>query len=223
MNKWLLTASLLFLSVAGFSQVSIGAQLGAVNSNPSYKYNVTTQKFETEGKWSWQAGLMADIPLGEGGFRFMPELKYVNKGFNTNINTTIPILNQQVPLVVTGGTNLSYLELPVNFAYAADLGSGKLIIGAGPYVGYGLGIKDDVKAVVNGQEVTIREVEYGTDIKRFDYGANAMLGYLLNGGLMLKANYSLGLADISNQGDGTEYKNRYFGISVVYFFKRAGE
>jgi hypothetical protein len=34
--------------------------------------------------------------------------------------------------------NLSYLELPLNFVYKGLLGTGYVMVGFGPYVGYGI-------------------------------------------------------------------------------------
>ncbi len=55
-----------------------------------------------------------------------------------------------------------------------------------------------------------------------DFGANFMAGYIMNNGLMLKVNYSLGLANLSNVSD-SDWKNRYFGVTLGYFFLRGGE
>jgi hypothetical protein len=225
MNKWLLTASLLILSVAGFSQVSIGSQLSGVLSNPSIKStDLFDQSIDAKSRFGWKAGFVFDIPFGEGGWRFMPELNWVNKGFNVDLNTTY--LTQ--PVTVKGNSNIGYIEVPLNIAYAVEMGDNNLIIGAGPYFAYGVAGKNDFEGSVGSQVVVSNneKVDFGSSagqVKPFDYGANISAGYLLNGGMMLSANYSFGLANISNEGNGSSYKNSYFGLSLVYFFKRAGE
>jgi hypothetical protein len=222
--KKLLVTLFVLATYAGYSQVSIGLQGGGVLSNPSIK---STQLFDvdlnTKSRSNWQAGLVFDIPLGENGWRFMPELNYNNKGYD--IDMTIEELGQSFQ--VEGNSNISYLELPFNMVYAVDMGDNKLLIGAGPYLAYGINGKDNIKLKVNGTEID-REtgsVEFGTTpgtVQRFDYGLNGSVGYLLNGGLLLKANYSFGLGNVSNEGNESSYKNRYFGLSLAYFFKRAG-
>lgn len=214
---------LLVMGFAASAQVSLGVQGGGVLSNASGDQSSFNVDAKPQSKFSWQAGLMADLPLGEGGFRFMPELKYVNKGFKAN--STVNILGQTTS--ITGSSNLGYLELPINFAYALDLGGMKLVLGAGPYVAYGIGGKNKFEAKVNGSVVQSIDdkVNFGSaedELKPFDYGANAMAGLLMGNGLMIKANYSLGLANISNVSNST-FKNNYLGLSLVYFFKRAGE
>jgi hypothetical protein len=225
MNKFFLTVFLLSLSVAGFSQLSIGAQAGGVLSSPSIKStDLFDQSIDAKSRFSWKAGFVFDIPFGEDGWRFMPELNYVNKGFDLDMNTSF--LGQAV--VINGNSNIGYLEVPLNVAYAVEMGDNNLVIGAGPYVAFGLTGKNNFEGSVGGQVVTSdkESIDFGSDpgqIKPFDYGANLSVGYLLSGGLMFKANYNLGLANISNEGNGSSYKNNYLGLSIVYFFKRAGQ
>jgi Outer membrane protein beta-barrel domain len=225
MNKWLLTATLLFLSVAGFSQVSIGSQLSGVISNPSIKStDLFDQSIDAKSMFGWKAGFVFDVPFGEDGWRFMPEINWVNKGFKVDLNTTY--LTQ--PVSVKGNSNIGYIELPLNIAYAVEMGDNNLIIGAGPYLAYGVAGKNDFEGSVGSQVVVSNneKIDFGSDpgqVKPFDYGANLTVGYLLHAGMMLRANYNLGLANISNEGNGSSYKNSYFGFSLIYFFKRAGE
>ncbi len=222
-TKLLFLSLLVFIGFHTKAQVSLGVQGGAVLSNASGDQSSFNVDAKPQSKFGWQAGLMADLPLGEGGFRFMPELKYTNKGFKAN--TTVNVLGQVTS--ITGSSNLGYIELPVNFAYSLDLGGMKLVLGAGPYVGYGIGGKNKFEAKVNGTIVQSidEKVKFGSaedELKPFDYGANALAGLLMENGLMIKANYSLGLANISNVS-GSTFKNNYLGLSLVYFFKRAGE
>lgn len=222
-TKWLFLSLLMITTYTANAQLSLGVQGGAVLSNAGGDQSSFSVDADPQSKFSWQAGLMADIPFGEGGLRFIPELKYVNKGFKAN--TTIDFLGQTTS--VTGSSNLGYLELPLNLGYALDLGGGQLILGAGPYLAYGIGGKNKFEAKVNGTLVQSvdEKVNFGSgedELKPFDYGANVMAGYLMSNGLMIKANYGLGLANISNVSNSS-FKNSYLGLSLVYFFKRAGE
>lgn len=217
---------LLFLSlllIAGYTtsaQVSLGVQGGVVLSNASGDQSEFTLDSKPQSKLSWQAGLMADVPFGEGGFRLLPELKFVNKGFKASED--IAGLGS-----VSGNVGLSYIELPVNLGYALDLGGAKLLVGAGPYLGFGIGgkAKYDVTIVGGGTQSVEEDVEFGSgedQLKAFDYGANFMAGVLFGNGFMVKANYSLGLANLSNAPESS-FKNNYLGFSLVYFLKKAGE
>lgn len=217
---------LLFLSlllIAGYTtsaQVSLGVQGGVVLSNASADQSDFTFESKPKSRFSWQAGLMADVPFGEGGFRLLPELKFVSKGFKASED--VAGLGS-----VTGNVGLSYIELPVNLGYALDLGGAQLVLGAGPYLGFGLSgkAKYDVTIAGAGSQSVEEDIEFGSgedQLKAFDYGANMMAGILFENGFMVKANYSLGLANLSNIPQSS-FKNNYLGFSLVYFFKRAGE
>ncbi|MGB4771199.1 MAG: porin family protein [Chitinophagaceae bacterium] len=222
-TKWLFLSLLLIAGYTTSAQVSLGVQGGVVRSNISGDQSELTFDTKPQSKFSWQAGLIADIPLGESGFRFIPELKYVNKGFKAN--TTVDFLGQTT--TIDGSSSIGYIELPINFGYALDLGGAQLVLGAGPYLGYGIGGKNKFEAKVNGTVVQSvdEKVQFGSaedEIKPFDYGANFLAGILFGNGLMVKANYGLGLANLSNVPNSTA-KNNYLGLSLVYFVKRAGE
>jgi len=222
-SRQLLIAVFLFLSHTGFSQVSVGLQGGGVLSRPSIESSdIFDVGFETNSRMNWQAGLVLDVPLGEGGWRFMPELNYANKGYK--VDFTGEIFGE--PYSIEGKSNIAFLELPFNMVYAADLGGSKLLLGAGPYGGYALSGKNDFRMRVGSSQMDSEtsDVRFGNEegtLKRFDYGLNAMVGFLVNEGLLLKANYSYGLADLSNDNSGS-YKNRYFGFTLAFFLKRAG-
>ena len=215
---------LLMISGVSFGQISLGGQAGAVFSKPSTTTYTLIQGFDVElkNRIGFSAGLLADIPFGESGFRLMPELSFVNKGLITDANVTF--LGQQ--LQVNAKANISYIEIPLNAAYAFSLGNNKLLVGAGPYAGIGVGGKTVIRSTANGTtEEEEEKVKFGSEpdqTKRMDFGANFMAGFILNNGLMFKVNYSLGLTNLSNEPD-TEYKNRYFGVSVAYFFLKSGE
>lgn len=219
--KGFLSVAMFFAAVPAFSQVSIGIQGGATWANPSIKAP-TGLTYESNSRTSFQAGLMFDVPLGDGGLRIMPELKYADKmhGFSTNV--TLP---GQGNFTYAGKSNISYLELPVHLAYAFG-GDTKIIIGAGPYVAYGLSGKNEYTISTSAGTVTSakEDIQFGSgasEIKRMDLGASGMAGILLQNGFMVKVNYGLGLTNLySANTNGASYKQKYLGASVVYFFKR---
>jgi Outer membrane protein beta-barrel domain len=222
--KLIFPVALLLIASSSFAQISLGGQAGAVFSKPSTDLatGIPGLNFDIKSRTSFSAGLIADIPLGEGGFRFMPELYYVDKGFKAN--ASIDLLGQQIS--AESKTNISYIDLPINFAYAIDLGNNRLMVGAGPYAGFGLSGKTIATTTANGVSQEEEEkVEFGNgegQFDRVDIGANFMAAYILNSGLMLKVNYSLGFLNLSNETD-TKYKNGYFGVSLGYFFLQGGK
>lgn len=217
----ILTAALFIIAMPTFAQISMGAQGGATFSNPSIK-PPTGLSYESSSKTSFQAGLMFDIPLGEGGLRLMPELKYANKVHGVSATVSIPV---QGLLNYKGTSNISYIEVPINLAYAFG-SSTKFIVGAGPYVAYGLSGKNDYSITSGNTTVgsVNEDIKFGsgsTEVSRLDYGAHAIAGVLFQNGFLLKVNYGLGLSNLySSNTNGASYKQKYLGASLVYFFKR---
>ena len=223
-----LSLCLLSGSMTATAQLSIGVQAGAVFSRPNSSYEIDATlpiTVEATGMTRYSAGLVADMPIGEGGFRLMPELNYVSKAGrgSTQIGISLPTGPAQIGIDIT--STINYLELPFNVAYSAPVGDHFFVIGAGPYVAMGLNGKtvakfsDDIG--ISDQEEPIVFGSVGNEVKRWDYGANLMAGFIHRSGLMLKGNYSLGMQNLSNDGN-PEFKNRYFGLSIVYFFLKAG-
>lgn len=164
-------------------------------------------------------------------------------GFNVGVNAEIPVATdfyfQPGLLFTTKGAkddrydatlNLSYLELPLNFLYKPTLGTGKLILGLGPYVAFGVG----GKLKVGGQSENVEfksKVDYNSTsdkptFKRFDAGANFLFGYELSSRISAQFNAQLGLINIypkienipSGFSDESKAKNTGFGISLGYRF-----
>ncbi len=148
------------------------------------------------------------------------------------------------PTVTTASTATAfYLELPVNVIYKPELGTGNLLLGAGPYIAYGVGgnftrttkvwneieevgsfittTKEELKMqfVNDRADANARKILYG---KPFDYGANLLAGYELKNGLSAQLNAQLGLANLTPLDDGKKQdgslKNVGFGISLGYRF-----
>lgn len=162
-------------------------------------------------------------------------------GFHIGANAEIPVAPdfyvQPVLLFSTKGTkfdqpgddklNLSYIELPVNFLYKPVLGAGKLLVGLGPYLAYGIGGK--VKS--EGDDIDVKfksKVKVGDDpdkayFKPFDAGANFLVGYEFSNKFSAQLNAQLGLVDIAPKYDGipsndARSANTGFGVSVGYRF-----
>jgi hypothetical protein len=133
-----------------------------------------------------------------------------------------------------GNANIavSYIELPVNFIFKPVLGNGRLLLGFGPYIAYGIG---------GTAESTVAGVDFEQDIKfennvsasqfldddfylrPFDAGANLLAGYEFGFGISFQLNAQLGLLKINPDYDGnlegdTSFKNTGFGISIGYRF-----
>ncbi len=127
--------------------------------------------------------------------------------------------------------NVGYIELPINFLYKPTLGKGKMMLGFGPYIAYGINgkVKYNIGNIVGEDNIEFTS-EYTSLLptepkyfKKFDYGANLFFGYELGGGLSAQLNTQLGLTQVNS--DNTTYpnnklslKNTGFGISLGYMF-----
>jgi hypothetical protein len=152
----------------------------------------------------FSAGIFADAPVG-GNFSIQPGLYYTGKGGKVEFEGEASKLK------------LAYLQLPVNVVYNVPVSAGKLFIGAGPYAAYGLSAKGDDDSGVS------EKLKFGSDassdIKRTDFGATGLIGFNFTNGLLLKANYDLGISNIlPGDTEGLKMKNRVFGISVGFTF-----
>jgi hypothetical protein len=120
---------------------------------------------------------------------------------------------------------LTYIEIPVNFIYKPILGAGRMLLGFGPYVGFGLGGKvksndgkeTDVEFTKN-YDAGVNKPQY----KGIDGGANFLAGYELKNNLSFQINAQLGLTQLTPGIDGEDnpikQKNTNFGVSVGYRF-----
>lgn len=202
--------------------VSVGIRAG-VNLQKIYGDDFMGNKLSNDFTTGFHAGLNADLFISEG-FYLQPGLLYSTKGAerkNSNIEYT---------------QHISYIELPVNLLFKPELGSGRLLLGAGPYAAYGISGKNKTKTGGTAVELDakfknkITATEYATTLlngayylKPFDFGGNVLIGYELNSGFSLQINGQLGLSQINPEVDGvaadkSNWKNIGFGASLGYRF-----
>lgn len=198
------------LANAAFSQVQWGIRGGVNFSNMHFKSNNT----DRDGKLltGFNAGVTADINLADE-FYIQPGLLYTVKGTKGEVD--LPFVG-----TITSTRTLGYVELPVNFLYKPDLGTGRLLLGAGPYFAYGVTGKDKYRDVSSNSEIS-RDINWGKDedLKPFDAGAGLLFGYEFANGLSAQLNAQLGLANIAPDNNmDAKIKNTLFGISLGYKF-----
>lgn len=161
----------------------------------------------------FNAGADVQIPLG-GGSYLAPGVTFIQKGTESQNGIQ---------------TTLNYVDIPINFIYKPILGSGNLVLGFGPYVGFGIGGKvtspDGSKADVVFNNNYDRTLPASTvQLRKTDAGANFLAGYEFANKLSLNLKAQLGLKDInpdlgtSNNDDQTRYRNTGFGASLGYRF-----
>lgn len=136
---------------------------------------------------------------------------------------------------MSASLTLNYIEIPIYFLYKAEMGQGALLLGAGPYLGYGIGGKYNFKMGSVSVDLDIKFAnEWGDDeaiyFKPIDYGLNVMAGYQLPSGLSFGLNAQLGLANFylvddydgplwkTPSNDQSSIKNIGFNLFVGYKF-----
>jgi hypothetical protein len=157
----------------------------------------------------FNAGINAEIPLSSG-FYLQPGALYSTKGAKWNNDSKV---------------KLSYIEVPVNFVYKPILGTGNMLLGFGPYVGFGINGK--VESPNGSSEAVKFSKDYDAtsgspQFKRFDAGGNLLAGYEFANNVSFQVNAQLGLADINPNttaaNDKTKFNNTGFGLSLGYKF-----
>ncbi|QDH81170.1 PorT family protein [Echinicola soli] len=236
MRKWLFTYLSLFVFTMFFptlsdAQVQWGVRAGM---------NMTNSKFtqadgsvdETDPVVRMQIGLTLDVPVWNDIY-LQPSLIYQGKGFK----------GRGVWSAVTGEdsefkVNLSYLVMPVHVVFKPRIGSsGRLLVGAGPYIGYGLGgnwesetdlLYDDIMLAQRQGDVNFTKDGSVGDMGTYnygepwDYGLGFLLGYEFMERYSVQVNGDFGMANLQYKyGDydtGQELKNIGLGVSFGYKF-----
>lgn len=194
------------------------AVLGGINMQNLTGTDFTGDKLENDMLIGYHVGVNAQIPIVPEFF-FQPGLLFSTKGAKTTMGS------------LTSTYKLNYVELPLNFVYKGALGNGHVIVGFGPYLGYGIGGKVVTKGgdvsldtdIVFTNTVELTDPLTDTYFKAFDAGGNVFAGYEMASGLFAQMNAQLGMIKINPEGqrinnDETSVKNTGFGFSIGYHF-----
>ena len=223
--KVLALISILFFAIQAQGQLKFGVRAGLNLADMSLKETSgMTEKMIT----SFHVGGIAEYSLSESlsveaGLLLSgkgKKLEYSESDQGVSIGAKITI----APL---------YLEVPINAVFKVDLGSAKLQLFAGPYLGYGIGgkIKSDYTASGLPSGVTLSslgftnettDIKFGTkddsNLKATDFGLNIGAGVEMNN-MLVRLQYGLGLSNLDPAGSSSnEMKNKVIGISVGYMF-----
>lgn len=205
-------ASISIMAFKANAQITVAPEVGVHSS-------LLTSSYKPSSVVGFKAGGVVDVPI-VAGLHFQPGLFFLTKGSETN--TDILDLGTVVVTNKRSSIKLNALEVPLNLVYNLNFKNGGALFGfAGPYLGYNLSgnekytFKVGDKITAEGTNTKLIGSE-ANQLKAFDYGANIGLGYKLPMGLYFRAQYSLGLANLSNVKN-TDVKSTYLGVSVGYF------
>jgi hypothetical protein len=206
-------ASAIALHVRAQESTTFGLRAGVNFQNLTGK-DVFDEDLDNKIKTGFNIGVNAEIPVATD-FYLQPGVLFSTKGAKSKDDDDIK-------------WNISYIEIPINFLYKPVLGSGKLLLGIGPYVAFGIGGKvsdanGNEKDIKFDGKVTSTEYLANPYYKRLDAGGNLLFGYELSSKISAQLNAQLGLVNISPDIDGTnndkiKTKNTGFGVSIGYRF-----
>ncbi len=218
MKKIFLVAAIAAIgSFKSYAQVSYGIQGGGNMGFAQTEYG-GNDDVSNKARLGFLAGTVVEIPFGSVSFR--PEINYIQKGFKNEGSDNL----NGVTTTTKTKARLNYIEMPLNFVYNIDAGSGKVFFGVGPNIAYG--VSGNYR--VSGQPA--KDVEFDNDestsgqrYKRWDIGADAIAGYRCSMGLFVDLGFTLGLTDIStNRSTSNPYyftqKNHGLNLKVGYLF-----
>lgn len=129
----------------------------------------------------------------------------------------------------SGKSQINYINIPIKLLYKLPAGNGNFVIGAGPYLGIGVGGKSkstDITETTSGGNTTRSVYDYNakikfgnadTAIKRANLGVGLNLSYILANNISLSAFSNIGLSNINNQAKYNS-KTYTYGITVGYVF-----
>jgi len=204
-------AVLALLAFGSNAQTTFGVRAG-VNFQNINGEDSDGDKLKNDLTIGFNVGANAEIPVSPD-FYFQPGLLFSTKGAKN--------LNEVEDLKL----GLSYVELPLHIVYKPQLGNGKLILGFGPYIGYGVSGKykyDNEEEKVKFKNDVKSSDEDAFYLKGLDAGADIFFGYELASKLSVQLNAQLGLLNLLPKYEGESsdatFKNTGFGISVGYRF-----
>jgi len=205
--RLLVVIIVLTTTLESFAQIKFGVKGGLNYANMLDKNNNRTYSDDYQAKIGFNLGVTAEYSISEK-FAIEPGLLFSTKGYKLENSG------------ITGSVNLNYLEVPINAIYKIEFSNAKILIIAGPYLGYAVSGKMKASEPVLGVNEDSKEqkVVIGTDIKPLDFGLNIGAGVEIKD-ITVSLQYGYGLANLTLHSENdAKLKNRVLGISIGYKF-----
>lgn len=213
MKKILLFASftVFALTTIQAQEMSFGVKGGLNFAKVSYS---ESEAPKMDMLTSFHIGAFLEYPI-TSEFSIQPELLYSAQGAKYSESESYEGMTYSVEMKL----KLAYLNIPVMAKYYV---MDNLSLEAGPQIGLLLSAKADGKMSYSGMGDGVSE-SYSQDVKdnfkKIDIGVGLGASYHLDMGISIGARYVLGLADISDDGEGSgSVKNNVIQVSVGYTF-----
>lgn len=200
MKKLILGAMVLF----GVATAQVNAQTisGGVKADAGLSGLLLKKAPDTKSKLGFgaSAGGFLKLELSEN-FAIQPELLLQLKNSKLESKST------------KSKTDYQYfgLQVPVYALGQFSLGSGKLYAGVGPYVGFGFSAKEKL----SGNKINLYKDKI---MKRFDFGAGALVGYEFSNKMQINAGYKMGFVDLNKTKGDTKTRNHELSLGIGYRF-----
>jgi hypothetical protein len=203
MKKIMLLAACTTMFTAANAQISFAPEVGLNLANMHSKYKDASgsdQKLDDGIKLGAKAGINVNIPVADRVV-IQPGIFYSTKGMKSEEDNE------------THNVTLHTIDVPVNIQYMFnDPSEGRFFVGVGPYLGVFISGKDIYAGVPNGTTTTSGTTDFkfgndypSNDLRRFDVGGQANVGYLLRSGLFFRGTYQQSFTNLTPQGNQPDY------------------
>lgn len=170
-----------------------------------------TPATDANSKTAFNGGVFVNIPLGTRNIKFQPEISYSSQGGKLRTSGSTANTYEQ---------DLDYINLPLNFQFAANNG---LFVQTGPQVGFLVG------AERSGGTAGFVNSGNKNDFDKFDLAWGAGVGYLSRIGLGVDLRFTYGIANVVADDaaastttapslKGGTWKNNVAQFSLIYQF-----
>ncbi|HUX83902.1 MAG TPA: outer membrane beta-barrel protein [Chitinophagaceae bacterium] len=111
-------------------------------------------------------------------------------------------------------SEVDYLKIPLDVQYGWPLGPGELLVGAGPYLAFGIGGNSGGRQLKFGNNSNL------DGLRRGDWGLDLQAQFLLKKGWLFGLGFDQGIANILPGGNSSNrIQNHELGLSVGYQFR----
>jgi hypothetical protein len=206
----ILAAGFAVLASPAIAQISFAPEVGLNLANMHTKYKDLSgaeQKMDDGIKLGVKLGANVNIPVCNN-VTIQPGLFYSIKGVKIEEDASYGTYTGTEKNNVT----LHYIDIPVNIQYMFnDPDEGRFFIGVGPYLGIAISGKSIQNGTYSGTGApagfdTSYSLKFGNDypsndLRRFDFGGQVNVGYLLQSGIFFRGMYQQSITNLVPQGN----------------------
>lgn len=233
MKKLVLSGAIILLATGAFAQTNMtgadarigikaGINLANINNSRNDDNQLNTKSKNNVG---YNFTVFGDFGVGNNFF-IQPGISLQNKGYKAEEVFNINGKN----ISGTSTVNIMAIEVPINAIVRIPTGNaGALQVNAGPYIGFNVSGKEKYELAQGDGAQSVKEettLKFGSkkesNYSSTDFGANFGLAYRTKAGVLVGANYGLGLSNLIPKDKQTtndhKASNRVLGFTIGYSF-----